>query len=147
MSRNSHHMPWRPRSLRPRIFTRRALAVAAPLVCLFFCVALILPSTAQVSWRLSVPTPEPRAVQGDKWIGTVSEKEANETHGSRPVSSTNENAKASLAQIYASLPIRFEPNVGQTDEQVKYIGRGAGYGLFLTATGATLSLSEVRRPQ
>ena len=40
------------------------------------------------------------------------------------------------------LPLRFEPNRGQTDPQVRFISRGAGYTLFLTPDGATLSLDQ-----
>lgn len=40
----------------------------------------------------------------------------------------------------ASLPLFFEPNLGQTDPQVKFLARGSGYGLFLTAEEAVLEL-------
>src|SRR5690242_1062175 len=43
------------------------------------------------------------------------------------------------AQI-AALPIRFEPNAGQTAQEVKFLSRGPGYTLFLTSTEAVLSL-------
>ena len=39
-----------------------------------------------------------------------------------------------------SLPLFFEPNHGQTAPQVKFLARGAGYGLFLTADEAVLQL-------
>ncbi len=39
-----------------------------------------------------------------------------------------------------SLPMFFEPNQGQTDPQVKFLARGSGYGLFLTADEAVLKL-------
>ena len=39
-----------------------------------------------------------------------------------------------------SLPLFFEPNQGQTAPQVKFLARGAGYGLFLTADEAVLEL-------
>src|SRR5438552_9623315 len=39
------------------------------------------------------------------------------------------------------LPISFEPNQGQTDSQVKFLARGAGYELFLTSSQAVLALS------
>jgi hypothetical protein len=39
-----------------------------------------------------------------------------------------------------SLPLFFEPNQGQTDPQVKFLARGSGYGLFLTANEAVLTL-------
>ena len=42
---------------------------------------------------------------------------------------------------FASLPVAFEPNLGQTDSQVKYLARGNGYTLFLTSSEAVLSLA------
>ena len=39
-----------------------------------------------------------------------------------------------------SVPLFFEPNLGQTDPQVKFLARGSGYGLFLTADEAVLEL-------
>ena len=41
---------------------------------------------------------------------------------------------------YGSLPIYFEPNLGQTDSQVKFIARSSGATTFLTATEAVFSL-------
>jgi uncharacterized repeat protein (TIGR01451 family) len=38
------------------------------------------------------------------------------------------------------LPLRFEPNEGQTDPRVKFLARGSGYGLFLTSDEAVLAL-------
>ncbi len=38
------------------------------------------------------------------------------------------------------LPISFEANHGQTDDEVKFLSRSSGYTLFLTATEAVLSL-------
>jgi hypothetical protein len=38
------------------------------------------------------------------------------------------------------LPLRFEPNQGQTSSKVDFLARGAGYGLFLTPNQAVLSL-------
>lgn len=38
------------------------------------------------------------------------------------------------------LPISFEANHGQTDREVKFLSRGSGHTLFLTATEAVLSL-------
>lgn len=40
------------------------------------------------------------------------------------------------------LPLFFEPNQGQTAPQVKFLARGAGYGLFLTADEAVLELQR-----
>jgi hypothetical protein len=40
-----------------------------------------------------------------------------------------------------NLPVAFEPNLGQTDPQVKYLARGNGYTLFLTPSEAVLTLA------
>lgn len=49
-------------------------------------------------------------------------------------------AHTTLAPKALSLPLFFEPNQGQTDPQVKFLARGAGYGLFLTSDEAVLEL-------
>jgi hypothetical protein len=43
---------------------------------------------------------------------------------------------------YGELPLAFEPNVGQTDDQVDFLSRGTGYSLFLTPGAAVLSLHQ-----
>jgi uncharacterized repeat protein (TIGR03803 family) len=42
----------------------------------------------------------------------------------------------------AKLPLSFEPNLGQTDSQVKFLARGSGYKLFLTTDEAVLQLKK-----
>jgi hypothetical protein len=49
-------------------------------------------------------------------------------------------AQGRIQASYAALPLAFEPNQGQTDAQVKYMARGNGYILFLTADDAVFSL-------
>jgi hypothetical protein len=46
---------------------------------------------------------------------------------------------------YGHLPLSFEANQGQTDGQVKFLSRGKGYNLFLTATEAVLALTSQER--
>lgn len=48
----------------------------------------------------------------------------------------------SALNAYAKTPLTFEPNRGQTTEQVDFVSRGPGYTLFLTKTEAVLSLQE-----
>src|SRR3954468_1729071 len=43
-------------------------------------------------------------------------------------------------RAYGNLPLSFEANQGQTDSSVKFFTRGGGFGLFLTPTGATMTL-------
>ena len=49
-------------------------------------------------------------------------------------------AKAKAAN--GSLPLSFEVNEGQSDQKVKYLARGQGYGLFLASSGPVLSLTK-----
>ena len=50
--------------------------------------------------------------------------------------------KHALAEAYGKLPMTFEPNLGQTDESVRFLARGQGYSLFLSQRSATLSLQQ-----
>lgn len=51
-----------------------------------------------------------------------------------------------LAAHYGTLPLTFEVNHGQAGARVKYLARGPGYGLFLTADEAVLNLIVCRPP-
>jgi hypothetical protein len=48
--------------------------------------------------------------------------------------------ETSTAKVLGRAPLAFEPNLGQSDPQVRYLTRGAGYALFLTRDEAVLSL-------
>jgi PKD repeat protein len=52
-----------------------------------------------------------------------------------------------LVESYSRLPLSFEANHGQTDGKVKFLSRGSGYNLFLTATEAVLSLRKAQPPK
>lgn len=45
---------------------------------------------------------------------------------------------------FVKLPIMFEPNRGQSNLNVKFLARGAGYSLFLDADGAVLASQRAR---
>src|SRR6202043_4108631 len=45
-----------------------------------------------------------------------------------------------ISEVYGHLPLSFEVNEGQVDSSVKFLARGQGNGLFLTAAEAVLSL-------
>lgn len=49
--------------------------------------------------------------------------------------------KLQLTAAVSKLPLTFEQNQGQTDGQVKFVSRGAGYTLFLTGSEAYISLT------
>ena len=64
--------------------------------------------------------------------------------GADPESKTSMTAARSSFQeppvVFSRLPQSFERNQGQTDAQVKFLARGAGYTLFLTRQAAVLKL-------
>src|SRR5205823_2246366 len=54
--------------------------------------------------------------------------------------------KSGIANAYGRLPLSFEANEGQTDARVKFLSRGNGYTLMLTANESILSLKK-RAPE
>ena len=97
---------------------------------------LIAPSIL-TSWP-SVPS---RVVKQSR---TAQQSKQSSTQSAHPDSIAQQKERASEA--YGKLPISFEVNRGQTEESVKFLARGRGYNLFLTATEAVLSLrKEVQR--
>jgi uncharacterized repeat protein (TIGR01451 family) len=59
---------------------------------------------------------------------------------SNQLRSNSRQSKLDARAILGQLPLIFEPNQGQADPQVKFLARGAGYSLFLDATGAMLAI-------
>lgn len=51
-------------------------------------------------------------------------------------------AAAGVAAQHAALPMRFEPNVGQSDPRVEFLARGNGYTLFLTRSESVFALAK-----
>src|SRR5213594_1076756 len=51
-------------------------------------------------------------------------------------------ADARVSESYGRLPLQFEQNQGQTDKDVRFLSRGAGYSLYLTAGEAVLVLAK-----
>ena len=60
---------------------------------------------------------------------------------------TSPGFKQKIAEEYGKLPLSFEANRGQTDPQVKFLSRGAGYQLFLLPNEAVLTLEKARAPK
>jgi hypothetical protein len=53
--------------------------------------------------------------------------------------------RARIAAQYGNIPLAFEINRGQSDAEVRFLARGAGYSLFLTPTEAVLALAPANR--
>jgi hypothetical protein len=62
--------------------------------------------------------------------------------GQLPAQPASTADAAFVKEAYGKLAMNFEPNVGQTDEAVRYLARGQGYSLFLSQKEATLSLQR-----
>ncbi len=62
--------------------------------------------------------------------------------GPRPTEPAPAPAAAAVLDALASLPLGFEPNLGQAEAGVDYLARGPGYRLALSATGADVTLPE-----
>ncbi len=61
---------------------------------------------------------------------------------------TNASANARAIAMFRKAPMSFEANQEQTDKRVKFISRGPGYTLFLTAEGAVMKLlSPAQEPK
>jgi uncharacterized repeat protein (TIGR01451 family) len=56
------------------------------------------------------------------------------------------NLQGQLRALHAQMPLIFEANQGQSDSRVKFLSRGAGFGLFLTSDAAVLELRAAPTP-
>ena len=54
--------------------------------------------------------------------------------------------QARVSRSYGKLPLSFEANEGQQDEQVKFLCRGSGYDLFLSQPGSSAGADQAGEP-
>ncbi|QPJ62145.1 MAG: DUF5011 domain-containing protein [Candidatus Nitronauta litoralis] len=54
----------------------------------------------------------------------------------------NDSTKLEIAKSFYSQPLRFEKNLGQTAEEVRFFSRGRGYSFFLTPAESVMVLSK-----
>src|SRR4030095_1076982 len=62
-----------------------------------------------------------------------------------PTTANTAEVKMTVSQNYGKLPLSFESNVGQSAKAVKFLSRGNGYTMFLTATEAVFFLRQTRK--
>jgi hypothetical protein len=94
---------------------------------------------------------------GDAFVFKISDTPTAQFGRSQPNDRHRQNAtmgaQSSASEALGKLPLIFEANQGQADSQVKFLSRGAGYGLYLTPTEAVIRLrnpsakSEIRNPK
>ena len=94
------------------------------------------PKVGSLLYRIAVSQVVLLAIAGVSCAGTLP----------APVPGTKAEARAVIRRHvladYARLPLSFEPNLGQSAAPVKFLSRGQGYGLFLTANRAVLLVSR-----
>jgi hypothetical protein len=119
----------------PNSFRRRSVAVIACLTLTLFAAGQF---TAKRVDRSGLGKAH-RVSPSRPWAGYPDRPAPTLTAAERP-------RELAVAQAYARLPLSFEANVGQvggqTDPQVKFLSRGSGYTLFLTAREAVLALEN-----
>src|SRR5215217_666099 len=64
----------------------------------------------------------------------------------RSSSPANESTRRTAIEQSKQLPLSFEVNQGQQDARVKFLSRGNGYGLFLTAEETVMVLGKSAHP-
>ena len=73
----------------------------------------------------------------------TSASDTSDSHNPLPITESSNVPKETeqrIIQTYGKLPLHFEPNQGQIAEEAKFMARGNGYTLFLTANEMVLSL-------
>jgi len=102
--------------------------------------ALLFLLTGIAVWPLAGQTSE---ITGAKLRAAAKAESRAHVAGPKPGGwGISESGKARLVESYGKLPMRFEANQGQTDANVKFLARGAGYGLFLTGNDAVIALRK-----
>ena len=74
-------------------------------------------------------------------LGTPTASAADRTNN-QSASKAAAQTSDSPAERYATLPLSFESNQGQSDGQVRFLSRGSGYSFFLTHDGALLTFAH-----
>ena len=100
----------------------RAIGLA---VCALFLTILIL-------------FPKPRVTHAQ--LATTPASDSTAARRNAPSLLSKESNQLAARISFASLPMSFEPNVGQSDPRVKFLSRGTGYTLFVTSDEAVLSM-------
>jgi hypothetical protein len=95
-------------------------------------------AVALTAWSLIISSIAPAAGARPSTASTRARRAADSAE--KLQASLDPATKDKVIENYGKLPLSFEPNQGQADPSVKFLSRGAGYTLFLTATEAMLAL-------
>lgn len=101
--------------------------------------AVLLCTLVPPTLLASTPASNPRAILQTQ-PNAASSTDATVDFG--PGATDGQSSDSRIAAQYAALPMRFEPNVGQSDAQVQFLARGTGYTLFLTSNETVMVLGR-----
>jgi hypothetical protein len=105
--------------------------------------AVVAVATLSVFVSVALASPHPAANRTEA-------RKVLERGKTAPAGSPSLKLAASLAasqpeRLSALGQLRFEPNQGQTDPQVKFVGHGSGYTMFLTAQEAVFAIARTAK--
>ena len=130
------------------------MRVAQPLVCLLalaggIYVVFVAPdkspaSICSPSRTVSVLPQKPDAISFSRSMSRNAAASPTRALGSTSSVVTKEISQ-SAALAHLSIPMTFEPNVGQADREVQFIGRGKGLSVFLTREGIAVQVPTEAR--
>jgi Beta-propeller repeat len=101
---------------------------------LFLVSAIIFSATYTLNQTPARPANDAQA----KMTSTPTPARVNASYGHGNVATS----KPRILEAYGQLPMAFEANRGQSDRRVKFLSRGSGYSVFLTANEAVLALHK-----
>jgi Abnormal spindle-like microcephaly-assoc'd, ASPM-SPD-2-Hydin/Beta-propeller repeat len=105
--------------------------------CAALCTVSLITGVAWAVLRHSVDRPKGAPVAAIAMTSTLhSAPQPSPSIGPAPA------VRAQTAENYGKLPVSFEANRGQADQRVKFLSRGRGYTLFLTADEVVLKLQK-----
>ena len=111
-------------------------------------VLVLVAAAAVVSISLLPRTGRPggSAAGGRKPLGRSQGEQLGQAPGDAPAGSEVSPAvRRQVSETYGKLPLSFEANRGQASGGVKFLSRGDGFQLLLSADGATFSFAGVNR--
>jgi Beta-propeller repeat len=119
-----------------RVFPNTKWMIVAVVALALLALAFVIPAS-------QAPNAERYySVESKDYQGATQATAASSSSGVSESGTAPQMSEREALEAYGKLPFSFIPNEGQTDEAVRYYAQGAGYGLFFTHEGATLSLAN-----
>ena len=102
-------------------------------------VAVVAVATLSVFISLALASPSPVT---DRFVGKLPDRGKTPSVAAPALKIPAASIPRPPQRLSALGELRFEPNQGQTDPKVKFLGRGPGYTVFLTSKDATFAIPK-----